>query len=140
MTSASSLPKGTFDESKLPIVEFVYPVQATPDILDLLFEQYRRVARENAQVAYLIDMRKLSLTSTSAPVRRHAAELHARFATELARSSVCEARVVSSPLMRGVLVAFDWLKGDGLWPCETFATREEALAWIAKQLAAKRKT
>lgn len=135
MTSASSLPKGLLDESNLPILEVNYPVQATAETLDFLFEAYRRVGRENAQVAYLIDMRSLSLTSTSAPMRRHAAALHARYCNELAKSAVCEARVVSSPMMRGVLVAFDWIKGEGLWPCETFATREEAVAWIGKQLA-----
>ena len=137
MTSASSLPKSILDESNLPILEVIYPAQATPETLDLLFEAYRRVGRENAQVAYLIDMRLLSLTSTTAPARRHAAALHARYCNELAKTAVCEARVVSSPMMRGVLVAFDWLKGEGLWPCETFATRQEAVAWIGKLLAAK---
>ena len=137
MTSTVRLPSGTLDESKLPILMIVYPADPTPEMLDVLFENYRRIARENDRFAYLIDMRFLDLSFAGAAVRRHAAELHARYRHELARSSVCEARVVGSPLMRGVLVAFDWIKGEGLWPCETFASREEAVAWIEGKLSAK---
>lgn len=140
MTNIVGLPPGTIDESMLPILMVVYPKDPTPEMLERLFENYLRITRAHPQVAYLIDMRFLDLSRASAPVRRRAGELHARHREALARSSVCEARVVSSTLMRGVLVAFDWIKGEGLWPCETFATREEALAWIGKQLSSKPKT
>ena len=138
MTRAT-LPPGTLDESMLPILVVVYPKDPTLEMVDVLFDNYRRLARENDQLAYLLDMRFLDMSSAGASARRHAAELHARYRRELARSSVCEARVVSSALMRGVLIAFDWIKGEGLWPCETFATREEAIAWIHQKLAAKSK-
>jgi hypothetical protein len=138
MTHAT-LPPGTLDESLLPILVVTYPKDMTIEMLDALFANYLRLARERDQLAYVVDMRFLDLSLVGASGRRHAAELHARHRKELARSSVCEARVVSSPLMRGVLTAFDWIKGEGLWPCETFATREEAVAWINQKLAAKSK-
>ena len=101
----------------------------------MLFGAYRRLAAENARVAYLIDMRRMDPTRQSAKQRRRAGELYAEHADALARSTVCEARLVSNALVRGILVAFDWIKGDHRWPCRNFTDPEAARAWIDEQLA-----
>ncbi|MGE0791114.1 MAG: STAS/SEC14 domain-containing protein [Sandaracinaceae bacterium] len=133
---AGLLPAGAVDESRLPVLLVTYPEHPSPEMLDELWERYRAIARANERVAYLIDMRALHPMNAGANVRRRAADLYRRHRHELGRSAVCEARVVSSGLIRGILVAFDWIKGEGLWPCATFTTFDEAEAWIEERLAA----
>ncbi len=126
------------DESELPILVVRYPAAGTLEDLEAAWDVYRRVAAENDRVAYLIDMREFNPASQTAATRKRAGELHALYSAELAPSAVCEARVVSNRLVQGILVAFDWIKGDALWPCRNFSDMTDARLWIDEQLARSR--
>lgn len=128
------LDEWSFDESELPILLVRYPREGGIGALEAAFEVYREVSRRSERVAYLLDMRRYDPIGQSAQTRRRAGELYERHAEELAKTAVCEARVVSNPVVKGVLVAFDWIKGDSLWPCRNFTDMDEARAWIAEQL------
>lgn len=125
------------DESELPILKVRYPRIGGIEELEEVFATYRRVARENERVAYLLDMRQWSPLGQGAELRKRAAALYAENVDALARSAVCEARVVSNPIVRGVLTAFDWIKGDACWPCRTFTDMDAARRWVEEQLAAR---
>ncbi|MEO0321352.1 MAG: hypothetical protein AAF447_00205 [Myxococcota bacterium] len=124
------------DESVLPVLLVTYPEDGDEEDLTALFAAYRRIAAAHPRVAYLVDMRRLNPREQTAAKRRHAGRLYAEHADALAVSAVCEARLVSNSLVRGIVVAFDWIKGDQRWPCRTFTDPEAARAWIDEQLAA----
>ena len=85
------------------------------------------------RLAYLIDMRRFDPLRAPASKRRHAAEVFKANVHKLRHVTVCEARVVSSELTRGVLTAFDWLTGTK-WPCATFTSRENAERWVERRV------
>lgn len=123
------------DESDLPILSVTYPEHANEESLDAVWAEFVRVTGENRRIAFLLDVRPTNPIAVSARLRRYNADLHERFKNDLAKSTVCEARVVSSSLVRGLIIAFDWIKGDGLWPCNTFTSMAEARAWCHERLA-----
>ncbi|MCA9609739.1 MAG: hypothetical protein KC619_29275 [Myxococcales bacterium] len=126
------------DESELPILKVHYPMNGTPAQFVAVWDEYCRVARANDRVVYLLDMRYASPMSAPAKVRRLAADLYQKYRHVLAPSAVCEARIVSNELIRGAITAFDWIKGDHLWPCRTFTDEAQARAWVEAQLRAEK--
>jgi len=69
----------------------------------------------------------------NATLRAAAAEVFARHQDVLKSVTICEARVASDRLTRGVLTAFDWLTGSP-WPRATFGKVRDAEEWIGARL------
>jgi hypothetical protein len=120
---------------RLPIVDVAYSgMPALEDIRDA-FQEYSRIAERGVPLLWLIDMRQFDPLQVSAHQRRQAALVFQEHAPRLRRVSVAEARVITSPLTRGIVTAFDWLTGANKWPCAQFGTIEQAESWLNAQLA-----
>jgi hypothetical protein len=122
------------DDERVPLIVVTYPDFITPDDYRNAFIRFRELSTRHPRLAYLIDFRNFDPVRSPAPLRRVAGEIFAEFRNSLARTTVCEARVVLSPLSRGILTAFDWIT-PYKWPCANFPTFEEAHRWIERQLA-----
>lgn len=121
------------DDSAAPIVRVTYPEHVTTGGYERLFDDYVALCARHPRIAWLVDMRDFNPLMVSAPVRKTAAEVFERARAPLLRSTVCEARVVSSTAMRGVLMAFDWVTGSK-WPVKNVDSVGAAEVWIARQL------
>lgn len=124
----------TVSDARLPIVDVAYHSALTLPEYRESFEEYARLAAKGIPLAYLIDMRKFDPLRISAADRREAAAIFREYAPRLLPVSVAEARVISSPLTRGIVTAFDWLTAVNKWPCQQFATMESAEAWLRAEL------
>jgi hypothetical protein len=121
------------DASAHPLVRVVFPSAVTNEEYAAVFDRYVEIAKRPGRIAYEIDMRQLNPLFTPASVRRNAAEVFARHREVLLRTTLCEARLLSNPLVQGVLTAFDWLTGNK-WPCANFTSQVEMDAWLKRQL------
>jgi uncharacterized protein YbbC (DUF1343 family) len=119
---------------RLPIVGVEFPSFFDEAQYRELFARYRSLSLEHGRIAYIIDMRKFNPLKASAALRKQAAEVFNENVSHLVTATVCEARIVSDQLTRGVVTAFDWLTGTK-WPCRTFTSPSEAEDWVQKQLA-----
>ena len=121
------------DDSRAPLVFVVYEREVDEGDYELAMARYRELSRQHSRIGYVIDFRRFDPVFASPIVRSKAARLFADNVAVLARSTVCEARVVANPISRGVLVAFDWITPPK-WPTENVATMEEALAFVRRYL------
>lgn len=121
------------DESGAPVIRVTFPDVVTLPAYERLFDEYMRLCDLYPRVAWLIDMRTFNPVTAPAPIRKAAADVFARSRDRLVQSTVCEARVVESAGVRGVLMAFDWLTGSK-WPVRNVATVKDAEVWVAEQL------
>ena len=121
------------DESDAPVIRVIFPDVVTLPAYERLFDEYMRLCDLHWRVGWLIDMRTFNPVMAPAPIRKAAADVFARSRDKLLQSTVCEARVVGSAGVRGVLMAFDWLTGSK-WPVKNVATVKDAELWIGEQL------
>jgi hypothetical protein len=119
--------------ARLPIVDVTYPANVSVESFRESFHEYAKLAELKRPLGYLLDMCRFNPVLAPAAVRKSAAEVFHEFAPVLTPVSVCEARVVTSELTRGILTAFDWLSGTK-WPCATFTDLEKAYQWVAARL------
>ncbi|APR87730.1 hypothetical protein A7982_13079 [Minicystis rosea] len=124
------------DESSWPLVVVTYPEATTGSQYRALFERYVELSKRGDKIGYLIDMRKFNPITAPAALRKIAADTFAEHRDVLVRATICEARVVESPVTRGVLTAFDWLTGQK-WPCHNFTSMDEAERWVRARLAVR---
>ena len=133
----------TIETRRLPLVDVVYhlPRSETPMLEDYreAFEEYARVASRGEPVAYLLDMRDFNPTQITAAVRKQAAQIFHEYVDRLLPVSVAEARVITNPLTRYVVTAFDWLTNANKWPCRQFRAPEEAERWLRDELRKSRR-
>ena len=131
----------TIETRRLPLVDVVdhLPRSETP-----MLEDYREafedacVASRGEPVAYLLDMRDFNPTQITAAVRAGCADLP-RVRRPVPPVSVAEARVITNPLTRYVVTAFDWLTNANKWPCRQFRAPEEAERWRRDELRKPRR-
>lgn len=119
--------------ARLPIVDVTYPPNVSVETFRESFCEYAKLAGLKRPLGYLLDMRRFNPLFAPAAVRKSAAEVFHEFAPVLKPVSVCEARVVTSELTRGIITAFDWLSGTK-WPCATFTDLEKAHQWVVARL------
>jgi hypothetical protein len=119
---------------RLPIIEVEYPPTLDETEYRDLFATYCSLSVEHGRVAYIIDMRSFHPLTVSVADRKLAAQIFREHASYLVPATVCEARLVSTPLTQGILTAFDWLTGTK-WPCRTFTSPDEAEVWVQQLLA-----
>ncbi len=128
----------TIDDTRFPVIDVAYHQMAGGPRLDdyaEAFAEYERIARRGKPMVYLVDMRDFDPLRIDAGTRRGAAKIFQEKAERLRRVSVAEARVITSPLTRGIVTAFDWLTNANKWPCQQFATLESAEEWLRVHLA-----
>jgi len=121
------------DESQRPIIVVTFPAMVSPEAYKELFRQYVSISNRGEKVGYVIDMRRFNPIAAPAAMRRLAAETFAAARPHLVKVTVCEARVVSSAITRGVLTAFDWLTGSK-WPCRNSTSMSDADRWVREQM------
>ena len=128
----------TIETRRLPVVDVAYhmPRSEPPMLEDYreAFEEYARIAGQGAPVVYLLDMRDFNPLQISAAVRKEAAQIFHEYRSRLLPVSVAEARVITSPMTRCVVTAFDWLTGANKWPCQQFGTPDEAESGLREEL------
>lgn len=124
---------------RLPIVDVVYDGPPRVDDLRDAFEEYGRLADRGEPLLWLIDMRKFDPLRVTAAERKQAAAIFAVHEKRLRAVSIAEARVITSPLTRGIVTAFDWLTAANKWPCQQFGTLERAETWLRGELARARR-
>jgi hypothetical protein len=128
----------TIETRRLPVIDVAYspPGSDAAMLQDFreAFEEYARIARRGAPVAYLLDMRNFDLLQSSAAVRKEASNIFHEYRSLLLPVSVAEARVITSPMTRCVVTAFDWLTGANKWPCQQFRTPDDAETWLRGEL------
>ena len=71
-------------------------------------------------------------------MRKAFADEYERSRSVIEAATVCEARIFTSPLMRGVVTAVDWLL-NRKYPMKTYAEIEPAKMWVRGQLAAAKR-
>jgi hypothetical protein len=120
----------------MPIVEVAYPEQFADDEFHAYLAQLCALAEAHRPIAYIIDLRQFDPLGAPAKRRQLAAAAFNQCAPKLMATTVCEARIVTDRLTRGIVTAFDWFTGTK-WPCATFVSELEANAWVTRHLLAR---
>ena len=121
------------DSSRLPLVDIAFAGAITPVDCRQLFDALNEVCAPGVRLATIVDFRELDAFAVTAPIRQALARAFFDGIDQRRASTVCEARIVTNALTRGMLVAFDWVTG-AKWPCASFPTREQAVAWVSEQM------
>ena len=117
-----------FDTSRFPLVVIELCTSPTLEAHRKMFDACNRLAARGQRFGYLIDMRKVNPFSLNAALRKEAAAMYKEHLDMRRGMTICEARVIEHPLIRGVAVAFDWIVGHH-WPTATFGSVEHAEDW-----------
>jgi hypothetical protein len=120
------------DESDWPIVLVRTPVEPSIENTQRLLDATDRLFAKKTPFALVIDARRSRFPG--AVVRRMLAEYQRDHEDEFRRYVVADANVVSSPMLRGVVTAVNWL-APPTHPVRTFESVGEALVWAREQLA-----
>jgi hypothetical protein len=127
----------TLDAAEAPLILVTYPAVASIESVNALFAGFRRIAAEHGRVGWVVDMREFNPLSAPAPIRKAFADEYERCRRIIESATVCEARIFTSPMVRGIVTAVDWLL-NRKYPMKTFAELEPAKAWVRGQLAGPR--
>lgn len=132
----------TIETRRLPVIDVAYHLpRAEASMLDdyrEAFEEFARIASQGASIAYLLDMRDFNPLQISAAIRKEAAQIFHEYKDRLLPVSVAEARVITNPMTRCVVTAFDWLTGANKWPCQQFRAPDDAERWLREELRRSR--
>lgn len=120
---------------RLPIIDITYVGDPQIDDMRDAFVEYARLAERGEPLLWLVDMREFDPVRVGAAHRQAVAEIFREHEAVLRPVSIAEARVITNPLTRGVVTAFDWLTGANKWPCAQFPNVDEAEAWLRARLA-----
>lgn len=119
---------------RLPVVDITYHAAISGDHFAADFRESlgecARLARRGEPLVYLIDMRDFDPLRASPQVRREAAHIFLLYADRLLPVSVGEARIITNPLTRNLVTAFDWLTSASKWPSQHFASLETGERWL----------
>lgn len=122
------------DAARWPLLVARFPPEATEGDIARFYAEWQEIGQRGAH-GILTDLTQLNPLRVPAKLRRAAAlEVRARRAF-FEEKLIAEVRVVSSPLTRGVLTAFDWLIGDYSHPRKNFVNRSDGERWIVEELA-----
>jgi hypothetical protein len=121
------------DPCRLPLVEVAVRGAITEDDCQHLIASLNEVCAPGVRVATVIDLRELDAFAVTASIRQALARAFFDGIDQRLASTICEARIVTNVLTRGILVGFDWITG-AKWPCASFTTRDQAVAWVNEQV------
>lgn len=109
-----------------------------PQFFDI--EDFKRLAGElreslveGQKYALLVDLRKVDPLRAGARARQQASEVLRENDEFLEKFVVCEARMISGSMSRGIITVVDWL-APRAWPVRNFGSGEIAEHWLRAQL------
>ena len=124
----------TVDTKELPLVRVAFAGAPAEDDAARYYATLNEVSARRPRVAHLVDFRALDPFAMTAAARQALARAFFDGIDGRRAVTVCEARIVDDALTRGIIVAFDWVTG-AKWPCASFPTEAEAVAWVNGQMA-----
>ncbi len=125
----------TVDTREFPLVRITYPrvpkAEALGHYLDMCRDFYAR-----GRCATVVDLRPLALFVNTADNRRRIAEAMDQLGREFPDHLVAEATVHPLRVVRAAVRAHNWLRQEGRFATESFASPGPALAWARARLSA----
>ena len=126
--------KARFDESRWPVVVVTLPVEPLEgEALTKYLAEAKRYYTRGQSFGFVFDIR--NAPPMTASQRRIIAEEIDRAAHEFPTIRAVQGVVIASAVQRGIVKAINWLARQPA-PTEVFATVEEAVAWVQKELRA----
>jgi hypothetical protein len=120
------------DITRWPVVIVDWPHELSIAEMENYFVRLAGLC-ESRRFALVIDASGSDPLRYPAAHRKRLRELAAEHKAQIARACICQAFVITSPLMRGILTALHWfVKAD--WPQEFFRSREDAQSWARRQI------
>lgn len=132
MSSYPSIGSRWIDESRAPLYLLSFPTDPTDELLlEMCAARERWAARARFPVAWVCDTTNLG--NATAKQRRILAEHLEKFEPHDLAWNQGSAIIVPNALLRGIVTAVFWVKSPR-FPHQSFATRNEALAWATQRL------
>jgi len=125
----------TVDVSQPPFCVIRHPNQHHAEDFEELFERLKKMVPPGSRWAVLVDLERTAPVAT-AGVRDAVSEAILKNIDFISEFTVCEARVTSRPLMRGVLTVIDWVTPRP-WPVKNFGSGVVAENWLRARLMAE---
>ena len=116
-----------------PVCLLTYPETIEVEDVSRMFVDVRRFCGGRRDCALLIDMRAFDAMSVGRKKRQEIARNMSSSLKEHGDFFVCEARIVSSTLVRGFMTVFDW-SAPMDWPQRNFGNCRVAEQWICAEL------
>lgn len=119
-----------------PVVRLSFAGAVTPEsvrgLITELVALAARAEREGVQMGLLAFLDRLDPTKVTAAMRKEHVQLLKAYLPRLGTVTCAEARVVSHPVLRGMLTAMSWLLPHP-WRVEVFADALVAESWLRDQ-------
>lgn len=122
------------DDTQAPIVVITYPRVGSIEIIPAAMERFREVCIKHKRVAFLVDMRAFNPITAPPKTRAKFSELYNANRSVWNAHLICEARVVPSRIVQGIIIAVDWLTTPA-YPTKTFVAMTDAYAFVREHLA-----
>ena len=133
-TPSTAAKRYGFDGSEFPLVRFVYPSSPLPADLPRYYKVYDDIWPRGPHVL-LVDLRRINPLFAGAAARRALMKEVAARQPLIGKRLVAEARIVASPVIRGLISAFEWTRPTPrtapFFVCEN---EVEARAWLRPYL------
>ncbi len=123
------------DLSQPPFCIIRHPQEPTPEDFEALLLELRSRMILGEQWAVLADLRFINPAAAGKEGRESVSKLILENAEFLGQVTVAEARVVSGPIMRGILTVLDWITPRS-WPVRNFGNGVLAENWLRTELEA----
>jgi hypothetical protein len=108
-TEGTSARRYGFDGSEFPLVRFTYPSSPLPAEIPRYYQAYDAIWPRGPHVL-LVDIRRLNPLFAGAAARRALMKEVSARQPLIGKLLVAEARIVSSPVVRGLISAFEWTR------------------------------
>jgi hypothetical protein len=105
-------------------------------VISQLLDLVARAEREGCRIGLLALLDSLNPARVTAGMRKEHVELLRKHLPRLAAVTCAEARLVTSPILRGVLTAMSWLLPHP-WPVEVFSQERDAFEWLKQRCCAE---
>jgi len=123
----------TIDSAGFPLVLITYPAHMTPEEADAYGQELGEVFTRG-RVATVVDIRALDSSVVTPTDRKYLAQVVDRVTKAHPGALVAESIVLDSAILRGLYIAYSWLRSDQSYPSRAFGSVDEARAWVLKQL------
>lgn len=123
------------DISRPPFCIIRHPTEYKPESFEELFRNLREQLDPQLRYAVLVDLRHAQPSMGGSANREAASEAILKNVEFLRDMTVCEARLVSRPMVRGILTVLDWITPRP-WPVRNFGNATVAEDWVRARMAA----
>jgi hypothetical protein len=122
------------DLLRWPIVLVSWPEEVSLEDMDDYFARLVKTC-ERGRFAMIVDANEVHPMKFTAALRRRKRELALEHISVFKRTMICQAFVMKSQVVRGVMTAMHWFVPAD-WPQTFVSTQEEAFAWVEPHLKA----